>query len=62
MDVKELKELLNNIPDNYEIRSRAGNALLYKDEDPWQFHCSGYVTKIKIIKERNAVMLIRGVE
>ncbi len=47
MNVKELKELLEKVPDNYEIRTRSQNAHLNNDESSWHF--SGEITKIKPI-------------
>lgn len=34
MKVKELKQILSELPDDYEIRTRARNSNLYKDEIP----------------------------
>ena len=62
MKVKELKELLEKIPDNYEIRTRPCNAHLDNDELSWQLHFSGEVTEIKPIHSHKVLMLIRGFE
>ena len=40
MNVKELKELLEKVPDYYEIRTRPYNAHLDNDEAPWQLQFS----------------------
>lgn len=62
MNVKKLKELLNDVPDDYIIRSRAENSNLQQDEIPWQFGFSGYILQVKVIEKQNAIMLIRGHE
>ena len=62
MKVKELKELLKKIPDNYEIRTRSRNSNLDNDELSWQLHFSGEVTEIKSIHSHKILMLIRGFE
>lgn len=61
MKVKELKFLLNNIPDDYEIRTRAKNSNLDKDR-PWQLSFSGLFTEVKPIHNHKIVMVIRGIE
>ncbi len=62
MYVKELKELLEKVPDNYEIRTRACNAHLHNDEAQWQINFSGEITELKSIHSRRILMLIRGFE
>ena len=62
MKVKKLKELLEKIPDNYEIRTRPCDAHLVNDELYWQLHFSGEVTEIKPIHSHKVLMLIRGFE
>ena len=62
MDVGELREILSEIPDDYEVRSRAENAHLNEDEIPWQLNFSGILTKVKAVDSQRAVMLIRGFE
>lgn len=62
MNVKELKELLKSIPDNYEIRTRSENSNLDNDESTWQLNFSGVITEIKSIHSRKILMLIRGFE
>ncbi len=62
MKVKRLRELLKDIPNNYEIRTRSCNAALDNDEVSWQLNFSGEITEIKPIHSRKIVMLIRGFE
>lgn len=62
MNVKELKELLKSVPDNYEIRTRPCNAHSNTDEPSWQLSFSGEVTEIKPIHSHKVLMLIRGFE
>jgi len=62
MKVKKLRELMEKIPDNYEIRTRSCNAHLDSDESSWQLHFSGEITEIKPIHSHKIVMLIRGFE
>lgn len=62
MTVKELKEALENIPDDFLIRSRAKNAHLDKDNLEWQLSCSDVLSKVKFVEEHKTVMLIRGIE
>jgi len=62
MKVKDLKKELNDIPDEYEIRSRAINAHLNNDEISWQLHFADEITKIKVVAVQKTVMLIRGFE
>ena len=62
MKVKELKDLLEKIPDYYEIRTRPCNAHLDNDESTWQLNFSGEITEVKSIHSRKILMLIRGFE
>ncbi len=62
MKVKKLKELLKDIPNNYEIRTRSCNAALDNDEVPWQLNFSGEITEVKSIHSHKIVMIIRGFE
>ncbi len=62
LTVRELKERLNKIPDNYIVLSRAENAHLDKDDVPWQLGFANVITKVKSVHERKIVMLIRGFE
>ncbi len=59
MNVKELKELLEKIPDNYEIRTRSENSNLDKDNILWQLNFSGIIKDIKPIHSLRTLMLIR---
>lgn len=61
MKVKDLKKLLKDVPDNYEIKSRDENAHLNNDEVPWQLGFADGITKVKVVDTYNIVMLIRGV-
>ena len=62
MKVKKLRELLEKIPDNYEIRTRPCNAHLDNDESIWQVNFSGEITVVKPIHSRKILMLVRGFE
>lgn len=62
MKVKELKKLLKNVPDDYDIRTRAENAHLNQDEISWQLNFSGVITKVKVVDIHDTVVLIRGHE
>ena len=62
MNVGELKRLLNEIPDNYKVRSRAKNAHLRDDETTWQIGFSGTVMEVNTIDSQESVMLIRDFE
>ncbi len=62
MKVKKLKELLEKVPDNYEVRTRPCNAALDNDEVSWQLNFSGEITEIKSIHSHKVVMMIRGFE
>lgn len=62
LTVKELKEQLDKVPDNYVVLSRAENAHLDKDDVPWQLGFADVITKVKPVHKRRIVMLIRGFE
>ncbi len=58
MNVKELKELLEKVPDNYEIRTRSENSNLDKDNIPWQLYCSGIIKEVKSVHFLKTLILI----
>lgn len=58
MNVKELKELLEKVPDNYEIRTRSENSNLDKDNIPWQLYFSGIIKEVKSIHSLKTLMVI----
>lgn len=62
MNVKELKELLEKVPDNYEVRTRPYNAHFHKDEAVWELYFSAEIIEIKPIHSHKILMLIRGFE
>lgn len=62
MKVKELKQILSELPDDYEIRTRARNSNLYKDEIPWQLSFAGIISSVRVVNKLKAVVLIRGHE
>ncbi len=62
MKVKKLRKLLEDIPDNYEIRTRPCNAALNSNEDLWQLNFSGEIVEIELVHSYKIVMLIRGFE
>jgi len=62
MTVKDLKESLDKIPNDYEIKTRSRNAHLCNDEDTGQLSFAGEITKVKVIDIHRTVMLIRSFE
>ena len=62
MKVKELKQILSEVPDDYDIRSRAINSNLCEDEIPWQLSFAKIIVKVKRVDKLNTIVLIRGYE
>jgi len=60
MNVKELKEILKNIPDNYEIRTRSENSNLEIGKIPWNLYFSGIVKKVEFIHSLRTLMIINN--
>ena len=60
MNVKELKELLKDAPDDYEIRSRSQNAYNRRDDDPNSVSWSRRIGNVHISENAKTVMLIGG--
>ena len=53
MKIKELREAIQEIPDNYEIRSRSKNAYLENNDSDWQLSFSNEITKVKPIFKKD---------
>lgn len=62
MNVKRLKEILEFIPDDYEIRSRSENAHLNNDEKQYNLNFMGILETVKIVDIHKTVVFIRGHE
>lgn len=62
LNVGKLKKMSENVPDEYQIRSRSGNAHLDKDEFPWQHNFLDVVKKVKRVDNLKTIVLIRGIE
>ena len=58
MNVKELKELLEKVPDNYEIRTRIENPILDDNKIPLNLYFSGNIKEIKSIHSLRILMII----
>lgn len=58
MNIKELKKLLEKIPDNYEIRIRSENSILDDNKIPLNLYFSGHIKEIKPIHSFRTLMIV----
>ena len=62
MNIKKIKEIIEFLPDDYEIRSRPENAHLNNDSNRSDLNFMGKIETVKIVDIHKTVVLIRGYE
>ena len=62
MNVGQLKQILKEIPDDYWIKTRAGNFNLNDDSNISDLKFMGNVESVNTVDEHKTIVLIRGYE